>query len=117
MSDEKGPDEKIICVPLNDPTWGRLSDIHDIPSGLRDEIEHFFQVYKDLDHKGSVVTRGFGNRAEAEEAIARGASAAAAAAPTETKLVARCGNRRRGGPCRERPRARTFPLAPSTERE
>ena len=67
MSDEKGPDEKIICVPLKDPTWGRLADIHDIPSGLRDEIEHFFQVYKDLDHKGSVVTRGFGNRAEAEE--------------------------------------------------
>src|SRR6516162_8741344 len=45
MSDEKGPDEKIICVPQNDdPTWGRLADIHDIPPGLRDEIEHFFQV-------------------------------------------------------------------------
>ena len=23
MTDEKGPDEKIICVPLNDPSWGR----------------------------------------------------------------------------------------------
>jgi inorganic pyrophosphatase len=69
MSDEKGPDEKIICVPGNDPTWGRLSDIHDIPPELRDEIEHFFQVYKDLDKKGSVVTRGFGNRAEAEGMI------------------------------------------------
>ena len=32
MSDEKGADEKIICVPLNDPSWGRLSDIHDVPS-------------------------------------------------------------------------------------
>jgi inorganic pyrophosphatase len=70
MSDEKGPDEKVICVPLNDPTWGVLSDIHDVPPGLRDEIEHFFQVYKDLDHAGKVVTRGFGNRAEAEAAIA-----------------------------------------------
>ncbi len=79
MSDEKGPDEKIICVPHNDPTWGRLSDIHDIPPGLRDEIEHFFQVYKDLDHKGSVVTRGFGNRAEAEEMIDATRAAAAAA--------------------------------------
>ena len=78
MSDEKGPDEKVICVPLRDPVWGRLSDIHDIPPELRDEIEHFFQVYKDLDQKGSVVTRGFGNRAEAEECIAVSREAAAA---------------------------------------
>jgi inorganic pyrophosphatase len=36
---------------------------------LRNEIEHFFQVYKDLErHK--TETRGFGNRAEAEEVIA-----------------------------------------------
>jgi inorganic pyrophosphatase len=70
MSDEKGPDEKVICVPLQDPTWGPLSDIHDVPAGLRDEIEHFFQVYKDLEHEGKVTTRGFGNRTEAEAAIA-----------------------------------------------
>jgi inorganic pyrophosphatase len=70
MTDEKGPDEKVICVPLNDPTWGALSDIHDVPAGLRDEIEHFFQVYKDLDHEGKVSTRGFGNRHDAEQTIA-----------------------------------------------
>ena len=70
MSDEKGPDEKIICVPLKDPTWAGLADVHDIPPKLRDEIEHFFQVYKDLDHEGKVRTRGFGNRAEAESIIA-----------------------------------------------
>jgi len=70
MTDEKGPDEKVICVPENDPQWGRLADIHDVPAGLRDEIEHFFQVYKDLDHEGKVATRGFGNRSEAENAIA-----------------------------------------------
>ncbi len=80
MSDEKGPDEKIICVPLKDPTFASLSDVHDIPPGLRDEIEHFFQVYKDLDHKGSVVTRGFGNRSEAEEMISKARAAAAAQA-------------------------------------
>jgi len=70
MTDEKGPDEKIICVPLNDPTWAKLSDVHDIPPELRNEIEHFFQVYKDLDLSGAVVTKGFGNRTEAEAAIA-----------------------------------------------
>ena len=69
MVDEKGADEKVICVPINDPSWGRLSDIHDVPGGLRNEIEHFFQVYKDLDHEGKVRTYGFGNRADAEDVI------------------------------------------------
>jgi inorganic pyrophosphatase len=58
-----------IGVSLNDPIWGRLSDIHDVPAELRNEIEHFFQVYKDLDHSGSVLTNGFGNRRDAEAVI------------------------------------------------
>jgi inorganic pyrophosphatase len=70
MADEKGPDEKILCVPLRDPAWMRISDVHDIPPELRNEIEHFFQVYKDLESGTSTETRGFGNRAEAEEIIA-----------------------------------------------
>ena len=70
MSDEKGPDEKVICVPLRDPTWGRLSDIHDIPPELRDEIEHFFQRYKDLEPSKETETRGWGNRDEAEKILA-----------------------------------------------
>ena len=69
MVDETGADEKVICVPINDPSWGRLSDIHDVPGDLRNEIEHFFQVYKDLDHEGKVRTYGFGNRADAEDVI------------------------------------------------
>ena len=69
MEDEKGPDEKVICVPLKDPAWMRVSDIHDIPAELRNEIEHFFQVYKDLEEK-KTETRGFGNRADAEAIIA-----------------------------------------------
>ena len=51
MTDEKGPDEKVICVPLKDTAWMRVHDIHDIPPEFRDEIEHFFQVYKDLEEK------------------------------------------------------------------
>ena len=69
MADEKGPDEKIICVPFKDPEWSAIADIHDIPAAYRDEIEHFFQVYKDLEEK-KTETRGFGNRAEAELVIA-----------------------------------------------
>src|SRR6188472_2672546 len=49
MTDAKGPDEKILCVPHKDPAWMRVHDVHDIPPELRNEIEHFFQVYKDLE--------------------------------------------------------------------
>ena len=65
MTDEAGPDEKIICVPLKDP---RVFDIQDVPPELRDEIEHFFQVYKDLEDKHT-ETSGFGDRAAALAAI------------------------------------------------
>ena len=51
MADEAGPDEKVLCVPLSDPSWGGISDVHDVPPQLRNEIEHFFQVYKDLENK------------------------------------------------------------------
>ena len=69
MADEKGPDEKVLCVPLNDPSWSSIADIHDVPAQLRNEIEHFFQVYKDLEGK-TTVTRGFGNRSDAQAIIA-----------------------------------------------
>jgi inorganic pyrophosphatase len=68
MTDEKGPDEKIICVPLKDTAFMRVHDVHDIAPEFRDEIEHFFQVYKDLEEK-KTETRGYGNRAEAERII------------------------------------------------
>jgi inorganic pyrophosphatase len=68
MTDEKGPDEKVICVPLKDTAFMRVHDVHDIAPELRNEIEHFFQVYKDLEG-AQTVTRGFGNRAEAELVI------------------------------------------------
>jgi inorganic pyrophosphatase len=71
MADEKGDDEKLICVPLSDPQWSVVSDIHDVPAQLRNEIEHFFQVYKDLEDK-ETVTRGFGNRVEAEAGVLTG---------------------------------------------
>jgi inorganic pyrophosphatase len=64
MADEKGPDEKILAVPLNDPLWSSTADIYDVPAQLRNEIEHFFQVYKDLEGKVT-ETGGFGDRADA----------------------------------------------------
>jgi len=70
MTDEKGPDEKILCVPLKDPVWSAVERIEDIPPSLLNEIEHFFQVYKDLEDK-KVDTKGFEGREAALEIIAQ----------------------------------------------
>jgi inorganic pyrophosphatase len=70
MSDEKGPDEKVLCVPLADPSFDRIGDIDDVSAELRDEIEHFFQRYKDLEPTKETETRGWGARSEADEIIA-----------------------------------------------
>ena len=69
MADEKGPDEKLLCEPLGDPTFDRIRDIEDVPIELRDEIEHFFQRYKDLEPEKKTETGGWGNRAEAEKIL------------------------------------------------
>ena len=70
MTDEKGPDEKVLCVPLGDPSFERVRDIHDVNAELRDEIEHFFQRYKDLEPSKRTETRGWGNRSEATKIVA-----------------------------------------------
>ncbi len=69
MTDEKGPDEKIICVSSRDPFWARFEDLHELDENLRNEIDHFFRVYKELE-TDKVDTRGFGDRSEAERVIA-----------------------------------------------
>lgn len=68
MADEKGPDEKIICVPISDPIWNKLNDLSDVNVHLVKEIEHFFQVYKDLENK-KVDVGGFGDVFEARDII------------------------------------------------
>src|SRR4249920_1948437 len=32
MEDEKGPDAKIICVPMGDPRWDQVRNLEDMPS-------------------------------------------------------------------------------------
>ncbi len=51
MRDEKGPDAKILCIPLGDPMWNYIKTLDDVPPHLLKEIEHFFKVYKDLEEK------------------------------------------------------------------
>jgi inorganic pyrophosphatase len=46
MTDDRGQDDKIVCVPLEDPHWSGLEDLDDIPDQLREEVRHFFSIYK-----------------------------------------------------------------------
>ena len=68
MWDEKGQDQKILCVPLRDPAWSYVKELGDLRATLRAEIEHFFAVYKDLEGKPT-GTEGFAERDEAIQVI------------------------------------------------
>jgi inorganic pyrophosphatase len=64
MRDEKGIDDKVLCVPRTDPGWNSLEVLEDIPQGLRDEIAHFFSIYKNLERK-QVEVDGWYSREDA----------------------------------------------------
>jgi len=55
MRDEKGPDEKILCVAAKDPRFNYRRHYHDISPHSLKEIRHFFEVYKDLEEKSVEV--------------------------------------------------------------
>jgi inorganic pyrophosphatase len=68
MRDDKGIDDKIICVPLHDPNWNEHEQLEDLPLLLRQEIEQFFSIYKDLEGK-EVTIDGWYSREEAVSEI------------------------------------------------
>ena len=51
MRDDKGQDDKVLCVPCQDPNWNTYQTLDDIPIQLRDEISHFFGMYKEPEGK------------------------------------------------------------------
>jgi inorganic pyrophosphatase len=79
MHDEHGPDAKILTVPADDPRAQAIQNLEDVPAHLRDEIGHFFDIYKEIEPGKSTDVRGWQGRAAAEqivkEARARGAGA------------------------------------------
>jgi inorganic pyrophosphatase len=72
MSDEAGSDAKVICVPAKDPRWAHIQDISDVPEQTKNEIDHFFKRYKDLEPGKFVNVEGWGNAAEAEQIVVDG---------------------------------------------
>ena len=69
MTDEAGGDDKVLCVPAGDPRLEHLRDIHHVPEFDRLEIQHFFEVYKDLEPGKSVEGASWTGRVEAEAEI------------------------------------------------
>ena len=69
MSDDKGQDDKVICVPESDPAWDETEDLDDLPAQLRVEIEHFFSIYKQPEGK-DVSIQGWRGRDDALAIIA-----------------------------------------------
>ena len=55
MLDNGANDEKIICIPVNDPNYNVYTDIANLPKHVFDEMSHFFTVYKQLEDKDTVI--------------------------------------------------------------
>ena len=50
MTDDDELDEKIIAIPFEEPQMNQWKDITDLPKHVFTEIQHFFSVYKSLEH-------------------------------------------------------------------
>ena len=68
MVDGDEHDEKIIAISKQDPFLNCYHDITEIPSHISAEIMHFFEVYKQLEGKQTMIEKVMG-RQEAEEII------------------------------------------------
>jgi len=59
MTDDAGPDAKVLCVPAGDARWEHVVDLDGLPAHLTDEIQHFFDVYKALEPGKYADVRGW----------------------------------------------------------
>jgi inorganic pyrophosphatase len=71
MTDEAGPDEKVLCIPSADVRQEHIQDIRHFPEFDRLEIQHFFHVYEDLEPGKSVEGADWTGRCQAEAEIIR----------------------------------------------
>ena len=79
MEDEQGIDEKIIAVPIDKlhPFYTRVDGYRDLPEILVEQIAHFFEHYKDLEHSKWVKLVRWADRTEAVDLIRAGIERAA----------------------------------------
>jgi inorganic pyrophosphatase len=55
MIDNGDPDEKLLCVPVNDPRYKDVKTLDDIAAHRLDEIAEFFRTYKNLEKKKTEI--------------------------------------------------------------
>jgi inorganic pyrophosphatase len=69
MRDESGVDDKVLCVPLHDAEWRDVFELDHVSARVRDEIAHFFSVYKELEPERLTAIEGWADRETAEREI------------------------------------------------
>ncbi|KAA0024401.1 inorganic diphosphatase [Antrihabitans cavernicola] len=69
MTDEKGGDDKVLCVPAGDTRWDHIQELEDVSQFELDAIKHFFERYKDLEPGKYVKGSEWVGRTEAEAEV------------------------------------------------
>ncbi|HVZ74409.1 MAG TPA: inorganic diphosphatase [Polyangia bacterium] len=85
MQDEAGVDEKIIAVPASRLTrrYDQINEVKQLPEITVQQIQHFFEHYKDLEPQKWVKPLGWGDAAEAKKLILEGIARAKAGFATK----------------------------------
>ena len=77
MEDESGIDAKLIAVPVDKLSviYRDIKEATDLPALLLQQIEHFFEHYKDLEKGKWVKVQGWADAAEAKVEIIKAVEA------------------------------------------
>jgi inorganic pyrophosphatase len=62
------PEQKLLGVPVREPRFAEYEDVSDVPGHLLKEIEHFFEVFKDLEGS-DIGVLGWEGDQEAQELL------------------------------------------------
>jgi inorganic pyrophosphatase len=88
MEDEGGLDEKIIAVPTSKLTqrYDKVKNYSDLPEITLQQIQHFFEHYKDLEPGKWVKVVRWGDAADAQRLILEGVERAKSAKESAAKI-------------------------------
>lgn len=70
MRDDKGDDDKVVAVAIDDPAFQHYTEVSQLPPHLMIELERFFRDYKVLEAKTSEVDELY-DRSQALEVMKR----------------------------------------------